>query len=60
MCIEETGKPPIGTRWVDTNKGDDRCPKVRSRIVAQELKRHSDFALFAATPLAGELAIGLT
>ena len=22
-CFERTGKPPIGVRWVDVNKGDD-------------------------------------
>ena len=45
-----TGRPPVGTRWVDTNKGDEKMPKVRSRIVAQELRRESDFNLFVATP----------
>ena len=34
MCLNETGKRPIGTRWVDTNKGDKSKPKVRSRLVA--------------------------
>ena len=43
QCIAETGRQPIGTRWVDTNKGDDAAPKVRSRIAAQELKRNAEF-----------------
>ena len=30
MCLEETGKRPIGTRWVDTNKGDKSKPNIRS------------------------------
>ena len=29
----------IGTRWVDVNKGDSARLKLRSRLVAQELKR---------------------
>ena len=29
----------IGTRWVDINKGDSAHLKLRSRLVAQELKR---------------------
>jgi hypothetical protein len=29
----------IGTRWIDINKGDNLRPKLRSRIVAQELRR---------------------
>ena len=49
-CFSETGKPPVGTRWVDVNKGDDSQPKVRSRLVAQEIKRDSDYELFVATP----------
>ena len=51
QCLEETGKRPIGTRWVDTNKGDKIKPKIRSRLVAQELKRGpAQPELFAATP----------
>ena len=33
-CIRETGKAPVGTWWVDVNKGDAKNPKVRSRLVA--------------------------
>ena len=50
MCLDETGKRPIGTRWVDTNKGDKSKPNVRSRLVAQELNRFKQPELFAATP----------
>ena len=50
MCFKETGKRPIGTRWVDTNKGDELQPKIRSRLVAQELNRSKQPELFAATP----------
>ena len=37
---EETGKPPITTRWVDVNKGDGEHPNYRSRLVARQLKAH--------------------
>ena len=50
-CIERTGRRPIGTRWVDINKGDDENPNYRSRIVAQEFNNHKRDDLFAATPL---------
>ena len=52
QCLQETGQEPIGTRWVDVNKGDDLNIDYRSRLVAQELKRLSwADDLFAATPL---------
>ena len=51
QCLEETGQAPVGTRWVDVNKGDDSNVEYRSRLVAQELKRLSwADDLFAATP----------
>ena len=50
MCIAETGRRPIGTRWVDINKGDKLCPKIRSRLVAQALNRSKLPELFAGTP----------
>ena len=51
QCYDETGKAPIGTRWVDINKGDDVNIEYRSRLVAQELKKYSVAEdLFAATP----------
>ena len=49
-AFARTGKAPVGTRWVDTDKGDGTSHKVRSRVVAQELRRESDFSLFVATP----------
>ena len=50
MCLKETGKRPVGTRWVDTNKGDQQSPNIRSRLVAQEINKHKMPELFAATP----------
>ena len=49
-CWEVIGKGPIGTRWVDTNKGDKDKPDVRSRLVAQEINTYADDDLYAATP----------
>ena len=46
----ETGKGPIGTRWVDVNKGTEENPDYRSRLVAQEIKTDKRQELFAATP----------
>ena len=37
-CFEETGKPPIPVRWLDTNKGDPTNPNYRSRLVVREIK----------------------
>ena len=37
-CYEQTGKSPIGVRWVDVNKGDKINPEYRSRLVAKEIK----------------------
>ncbi len=53
-CYKDTGKPPIPVRWVKTNKGDKKDPKVRCRLVAKHLaakyggKDMED--LFAAMP----------
>ncbi len=49
-CIEKTGKPPIGVRWVDINKGDRKSPLYRSRLVAKQFKKFKDDDLYAATP----------
>ena len=49
-CWDETGKDPIGVRWVDINKGDDEDPEYRSRLVAQEINMDKREDLFAATP----------
>ena len=50
-CWKETGQGPIGTRWVDINKGDEVNEDYRSRLVAQELKSKSMLEdIFAATP----------
>ena len=45
-----TGKGPIGTRWIDINKGDENNPELRSRLVGQEFNKFKDDLMFAATP----------
>ena len=47
---KETGRPPIGVRWVDINKGDSENPLYRSRLVAKEFKVGNAPELYAATP----------
>ena len=37
------GEKTIGARWIDINKGDSPHMKLRSRLVAQELKRKKDY-----------------
>ena len=49
-AVSVTGKMPIGTRWVDVNKGDADQPDYRSRLVAQEINNNKRDDLFAATP----------
>ena len=49
-CWKATGQGPIGTRWVDVNKGDASNPDYRSRLVAQELNQSKREDLSAATP----------
>lgn len=50
-CPQQIGKPPLGTRWVDTSQGDDSHPQPRSRSIARELKScNRDYDLFVATP----------
>ena len=45
----------IKTRWVDTNKGDERSPEIRCRLVAKEVKERDNTEeesanFFASTP----------
>ena len=36
-CWKNTGVAPIGTNWLDINKGDQVNPNYRSRCVAKEI-----------------------
>ena len=49
-CWDNTGKAPIGVRWVDINKGDSTHPNYRSRLVAKEFKTDEKPEWYAATP----------
>ena len=49
-CWKETGRGPIGVKWVDINKGDSKCPNYRSRLVAMEFKTDERPEWYAATP----------
>ena len=49
-CKRITGKPPVGVRWIDINKGDDTLPNYRSRLVAKEFRVDVQPEYFAATP----------
>ena len=49
-CHSATGKSPIGTRWIDINKGDATKVNYRSRLVAKEFRVDVRPELFAATP----------
>ena len=41
-CWDKTGAPPISTRWVDINKGDEANPEYRSRWVARDFGKIKD------------------
>ena len=44
------GKKIINTRWIDHNKGDEKNPNMRSRLVGKEFADSVDPSLYAATP----------
>ena len=46
----KTGRPPISTRWVEVNKGDDDSPNYRRRLVAWEFRMAGEDSIFAPTP----------
>ena len=48
QCWDETGKAPIGVRWVDINKGDEEDPDYRSRLVAQEVNMDKSCLLYTS------------
>jgi hypothetical protein len=52
-CWQRTGKAPITTKWVGTNKGTDEEQDVRMRLVARDFKTKGNNLredLFAAMP----------
>ena len=48
--MQRMGRRPITVRWVETNKGDDANPRIRSRLVAREIRTAGEEAIFAPTP----------
>ena len=54
VCWAETGRPPIGLKWVDRNKGDSIHENFRSRLVVREIKKVqgalAEFESFSAMP----------
>lgn len=49
-CWDRTGKKPITVKWVDINKGDEKNPEYRSRLVAREINTGKEERIFVATP----------
>ncbi len=45
-----SGKRPISTKWVCTNKGDDVSPNVRCRWVAREFRDEQEVIVAATAP----------
>ena len=48
-CYQQTGRAPVGVKWVDHNKGDRERPNYRSRFVGQYFNDGTDACAFAAT-----------
>ncbi len=49
-CWDVTGHPPISTKWVDGNKGDQRDYDIRCRLVAREMGGAKSDEFYAPTP----------
>ena len=52
-CFAETGRAPVGTKWVDVNKGTAENPNIRCRLVARDFKPKGEkdrADLFASMP----------
>ena len=47
---DSTRHPPVSVRWVETNKGDDIVPDIRSRLAARQIRGPGQDAVFAPTP----------
>ena len=45
-----SGKQPKKIRWIDINKGDEKSPNYRPRLVAKEINRCKSLDMYAATP----------
>ena len=47
-CWDETGEAPVGTKWLEINKGDEEEFNIRARLVAQEFTKGKLEKIFAA------------
>ena len=56
-CLARAGRPPVGTKWMETNNGDDQSPQYRPHLVATEVRRPWSEKWFAATPPLGTLRL---
>ena len=45
----QTGRNPVGLKWIDTNKGSAEAPRHRSRLVCTEVRRNAVEPIFSAT-----------
>ena len=46
----QTGRNPVGLKWIDTNKGSAEAPLYRSRLVRTEVRHKGVEPTFSATP----------
>ena len=49
-CRDKTGGPLVTVRWVESSKGDNAVPNIRSRSVARQIRGPGQDAVFAPTP----------
>ena len=42
-CLAETGRAPVGTKWIDVNKGTAENPNIRCRFVASQRLTKKEF-----------------
>ena len=46
----QTGRNPVGLKWVDTNKGSAEAPRYRSRLVCTDVRHKGVEPIFSVTP----------
>ena len=49
-ALRKTARRPISIRCVEVNNGDYDNPRIRSRLVAREIRRPGQDPCFAPTP----------
>ena len=47
----QTGRNPVGLKWVDTSKGSAEAPRYPSRLVCTEVRHKGVEPIFSVTPL---------